>query len=958
MASASLSAIPKWQVLDGNGIPLAGAKLYAYKVGTDTPKDLYTDYLASTTTAWPLVFDSDGRAEVYLGTGLYKMVLTDADDVTIWTVDGVGSSGSGGGSMGVVNTVIGATDSLEALDPGAATFISVMGYRTIGDEGGGTFYWDDAITNDDAGVYVKPASLAVTDPGRWVRLMNEGQPVNVRWYGAYGTGVMIDTPFFVKAITYAAANKKSLYLPKGVYFQNVDPGFTYDVPIVFEPEAMFQWYVVTGAQVAPIIGLNDFTRHFDTDANGTTSGYEPVFPGGAITYPDWFRTYVQTIGTGDDDTVPIQAAINSIKTNGGTVKIRPGTYVISDPLIVGSNVKIEGEKEATIIQCGNADHPFQNTNPYSEFFIPAFWHDTDASTLNNVEICNLTINGNFPGDGSWSAPLAINASNSKFHDIKAYDTAYGLTLGGNHGDSTRVSVYDNYLLHCGAYSSSGGILIVNGEQVTIRNNLVRQPNYSGTFSGQYSIAIDPSTALQGVKDCCISDNSCNAPIFTGPYNNNTSLVKNVTLERNEVDIANGFLAISSAIQVGSSMGGPAGDIIINDNVIKLHQTGYGVSISPSGHLADSYEVTNNDFIVEGANSYTNLIRLDGIYTARTIIEGNIAKSDVPTTAKVVYENACDGIQYGINPSKNFTNPFYGGSDSSTWILGTIMSDMTANGNLKVNGSIINTAYTSLFQTMIVGLDTTNAGVYSSKLTVKPGTCVSDSGFMMNLSSSITKDTTSTWTAGNNVGGMAAGVTATDETGYHFFIIGKSSDPDAIDAGFDTNPSATNLMATAAVISAGYNTYRRVGWGYRVSYAYQLDSFTQRGDYFNYDGFAISDETSLTGAARTSLHLRAIPHGISVQARIACDAWTSNQADPSNVFYFFDGVGAYPPAYVGVAANHITRWWEPPAVEARLWTDTTAHIGVSSVSTGESPAPLTPVTCRATVLGWMDPRGKY
>lgn len=958
MASASLSAIPKWQVLDGNGVPLAGAKLYAYEVGTSNPKDLYTDYQATSTAAWPLVFDSDGRAEVWVGSGLYKMVLTDANDVIIWTVDGIGGSGGGVGSAIVVNTVIGATDSLVDLDPGAATLVSVLGYRAIGDEGGGTFYWDDSLTSDDAGVYVKPSSLSITDPGRWVRLLNEGQPINVRWYGAYGTSLQDDAPFIDKAIVYAAAAKKAILIPKGVFYLDTDPGFVYNVPVKMEPEGSFQWYNLSGLKIAPIVGLDDFSRHFD--CNFTSTGYEPVFPGGTISYPDWFCNVTQTLGTGDDDLKPIQSAINSVKTNGGTVKIRSGTYVISTSIILGSNVKIEGDGESSIIQCGNATHPFQNNPIILETGIPAFTHDTSAEVLSNVELCNLAINGNFPGDGSWSAPIVANTSNSKFHDLKIYNTAYSLTLGGNYGDSSYVSVYDNYLLNCGHFSSSGGVLIYNGEQITIRNNLIRQPDYNGTFSGQYSIAIDLPYTKQGVTDCNITDNSCNAPIFTGPWYSDYTSVRNIKLERNTIDIATGFLAISSAVEVGGNYGGPAGNVVINDNVIKMHEAGYGISLSASGHIADSYTVTNNNFMVEGIGSGSHLIHLDGVYSPRTILEGNTAESDVTTNSKFIYENACTGIQYGVNPTKNFNNPIYGGNDSSTFSVGTIIGNMILSGNLTLGGSFINQAFTNLFRTMIVGLDTTNGGVNSSKLKVNPGSCVSTNlgGYMMNLVSSITKDTTSTWAAGNNNGGMAAGVTATDGTGYHFFIIGKTSDQTTIDAGFDIDPDASNLMATAAVVSAGYTTYRRVGWGYRITYAYQLNSFWQKGDYFNYDKYAISSYAYLTGADRSSLRVDAAPLGVNVQVRIACDAWTTNQSDPTNVFYFFDGIGTSNPAYVGVAANHTTRWWDPPAVESRLWVDTSGQIGITSVSTGESPAPVTPVNCRVTMLGWMDPRGKY
>ena len=164
------------------------------------------------------------------------------------------------------------------------------------------------------------------------------------------------------------------------------------------------------------------------------------------------------------------------------------------------------------------------------------------------------------------------------------------------------------------------------------------------------------------------------------------------------------------------------------------------------------------------------------------------------------------------------------------------------------------------------------------------------------------------------------------------------------------------MATPAVASAGYDTYRRIGYGYRESYTYQLRSFWQKGDYFNYDYFKSSDTTQLSGAALTTLTLRAIPKGVSVQARLSTYAFCANSGN-GNVAYFSDGLGQQQTSYTGVAANQANTW-SPTGVEAHLWTDTTARIVVTSVSTGASPTPTTPVTCGAMVVGYMDPRGKY
>ena len=79
---------PKIQFFDNNGNPLAGGKIYSYEAGTSTPKATYSEATGTTANANPVVLDSRGEASVYLS-GTYKLVLKDADDVQLWSMDNV-----------------------------------------------------------------------------------------------------------------------------------------------------------------------------------------------------------------------------------------------------------------------------------------------------------------------------------------------------------------------------------------------------------------------------------------------------------------------------------------------------------------------------------------------------------------------------------------------------------------------------------------------------------------------------------------------------------------------------------------------------------------------------------------------------------------------------------------------------------------------------------------------------
>jgi len=86
---ATLTPVPKIQFFDINGNPLVGGKLYSYAAGTTTPLATFTDQGGGTPNANPVILDSRGEANVWLGSSSYKLRLTTAADVDIWTVDNI-----------------------------------------------------------------------------------------------------------------------------------------------------------------------------------------------------------------------------------------------------------------------------------------------------------------------------------------------------------------------------------------------------------------------------------------------------------------------------------------------------------------------------------------------------------------------------------------------------------------------------------------------------------------------------------------------------------------------------------------------------------------------------------------------------------------------------------------------------------------------------------------------------
>lgn len=83
---------PRPQPSDSTGAPYAGGSLTFYETGSTTPADSYSDSTLTTPNSNPVVLDSAGRIpnDVFLDPNVtYKVVLKDADGVTIWTADPV-----------------------------------------------------------------------------------------------------------------------------------------------------------------------------------------------------------------------------------------------------------------------------------------------------------------------------------------------------------------------------------------------------------------------------------------------------------------------------------------------------------------------------------------------------------------------------------------------------------------------------------------------------------------------------------------------------------------------------------------------------------------------------------------------------------------------------------------------------------------------------------------------------
>ena len=178
---AKLSPQGPFRALDGNGAPLSEGRLYTYEAGTTTPKDTFTTSVGDVANSNPVELDSTGYADVWLGSGSYKLVLTDKNDVVQYTLDNVlGDTTAGfGGSTTETNSNLNITS---VFDKSAVICTDTLTLSLLDAESAGDgFYF--IVKNSGAGTVTIDPDLSETIDGVATIQLQSGESAIIRSQG-------------------------------------------------------------------------------------------------------------------------------------------------------------------------------------------------------------------------------------------------------------------------------------------------------------------------------------------------------------------------------------------------------------------------------------------------------------------------------------------------------------------------------------------------------------------------------------------------------------------------------------------------------------------------------------------------------------------------------------------------------------------------------------------------------
>jgi parallel beta-helix repeat protein len=418
--------------------------------------------------------------------------------------------------------------------------------------------------------------------------------------------------------------------------------------------------------------------------------------------PEGADYLVPTGNTSAEDT--INSAITDLSTNGGTIVLREGTYIIDGTINLNDNITLTGSGAKTVVYLKNSTNTTMNmisTNGDDKVVISNFTLDGNKANQSSGTIHGILIQTSGSGSGATAVPGT---------------EVYGMTLQNTEHDGIEMltalnsKIHDNHFIATGAWSVWIGAASAN---VTVSNNTIQGSGFGGVATDG-SGGTDPDTItvsgnlIEGTTEQGIEIAYSARVNVTGNVIRDAGLAgigivssDSITVADNTIfDINNG--GSNDGIEVTAPTGSSTSISVLNNNIRNVED--YGIRLDDDV----AYSTVSGNIIRDSG--------VHGIYATNTD-DSNISNNTIRDSGTIT--TTADGINIGADSDRNLiTGNII--TDSAGTGEGIRISDSTADFNALAANKFSGTGAESLTNsgtgTIMYGQATSENGNFR----VRPG----------------------------------------------------------------------------------------------------------------------------------------------------------------------------------------------------------------------------------------------
>ncbi len=339
---------------------------------------------------------------------------------------------------------------------------------------------------------------------------------------------------------------------------------------------------------------------------------------------------------GENDQVEINAAIDNLPENGGSIYLREGTYILSDNIIISkSNVALVGAGASTMLKIKDS----KNANMYVIY----------ASGKVNLLIQNLRIDGNNANQtaGVMYGIYFTSVENSKIADSWMENSYAGITL----------------------FSASNNIVTGNTSQGNTNDGIYLDSSSNNIITGNICQGNGYGVVLNFSSNNIITGNICQGNSWHGIW---VSVSSNNTVTGNTV---NGNSQATNNTYDGIYIISSSDYNNIQGNTVRqgtgAKQQRYGISINSTN--CDNNLVINNDLYQAGATADLSDAGTGTIVAGNRLSDGTLGGQVRFSTLVVAASNSKDKAQ------ADYVIP--DGSTSAQTVINAAINALPDNGGM-------------------------------------------------------------------------------------------------------------------------------------------------------------------------------------------------------------------------------------------------------------------------------------